>query len=367
MSSTVFILGAGASKLAGAPLMNDFLDVAHDLWRLDYATGDFSKPFETVFKGISQLQRVHSKSRLDINNIESVFAAFEMAKTLCSFAEYSAEDIDALLKALRQLIVLTLQRTMKLPVINPRFPEAPAPYGQFVEMLYRLTKEARPQETVSVLTFNYDMGLDFAFFKYDIPIDYSLGVQKTNTMPLLKLHGSLNWATCSKCNAVVPWALNEYFSKHHWHFLERHQQVTFSIGTHLTEFVHCEQKVMPDPILIPPTWNKTEHHRSISSVWARAAHELGEAQNVFVIGYSLPNTDEFFRYLYALGTVGNQLLKRFWVFNPDDSGEIESRFKKLLGPGAETRLRYFPKTFKESITIINDEFMQKSNSISFVT
>ena len=28
MSKTVFILGAGASKKSGAPLMNDFLDVS---------------------------------------------------------------------------------------------------------------------------------------------------------------------------------------------------------------------------------------------------------------------------------------------------------------------------------------------------
>ena len=34
MSNTVFVLGAGASKKAGAPLMGDFLDAAYDLWRM---------------------------------------------------------------------------------------------------------------------------------------------------------------------------------------------------------------------------------------------------------------------------------------------------------------------------------------------
>ena len=34
MASVVFILGAGASKQAGAPLMNEFLDVAYDLWKM---------------------------------------------------------------------------------------------------------------------------------------------------------------------------------------------------------------------------------------------------------------------------------------------------------------------------------------------
>ena len=32
---------------------------------------------------------------------------------------------------------------------------------------------------------------------------------------------------------------------------------------------------------------------------------------------SLPASDHFFRYLYALGTVGDLRLKRVWVFDPD--------------------------------------------------
>ncbi len=79
MADTVFILGAGASKEAGAPLMGEFLDVAHNLWKTE---GSTMPAFETVFRGISRLQQVHSKAKLDIQNVESVFAAFEMAKTL---------------------------------------------------------------------------------------------------------------------------------------------------------------------------------------------------------------------------------------------------------------------------------------------
>ena len=33
MSQVVIILGAGASKAAGAPLMADFLDTAFSLWK----------------------------------------------------------------------------------------------------------------------------------------------------------------------------------------------------------------------------------------------------------------------------------------------------------------------------------------------
>ena len=55
-------------------------------------------------------------------------------------------------------------------------------------------------------------------------------------------------------------------------------------------------------MIVPPTWNKTEYHSNLSHVWHEAAVELGSARNIYVFGYSLPETDSFFRYLFALGT-----------------------------------------------------------------
>jgi len=55
-------------------------------------------------------------------------------------------------------------------------------------------------------------------------------------------------------------------------------------------------------------------------------------------------------------------LKRFWVFNPDNSGEVKSRFEDLLGPGAMARFYYLPLTFKEAIEKINDEFPGESQN-----
>jgi hypothetical protein len=68
--------------------------------------------------------------------------------------------------------------------------------------------------------------------------------------------------------------------------------------------------------------NKEDYCRQLQSVWARAAKELSEAQDIYAIGYSYPKSDAFFRYLYALGTVGGPVLRKFWVFNaaPDRGG-----------------------------------------------
>ena len=32
-----------------------------------------------------------------------------------------------------------------------------------------------------------------------------------------------------------------------------------------------------EPVIVPPSWNKGEHHQILSKVWGRAAREMGEA------------------------------------------------------------------------------------------
>ena len=126
------------------------------------------------------------------------------------------------------------------------------------------------------------------------------------------------------------------------------------IGSKITDLTHCNEHVKAEPVVIPPTWNKVHYYKSLSYGWERAAKELSEAENIFIIGYSLPESDLFFRYLYALGTVGKAPLKKFYVINPDGSNEIENRFNKLLGPGAIQRFKYFPLTFEHGISEISN-------------
>ncbi len=76
---TVFIFGAGASKYAGAPLMNDFFDRAQEINRAEkIRTGKPIVSFETVLDAISDLGIIHSKAYLDLDNLETVFEAIEM-------------------------------------------------------------------------------------------------------------------------------------------------------------------------------------------------------------------------------------------------------------------------------------------------
>src|SRR5262245_24730304 len=107
MSDVVFILGAGASKEAGAPLMADFLSQAQRLLK-DGKCNDYQEDFERVFRAIAELQRVHSKAELDLDNLESVFAAFEMAQLLGQLPGTDEPEIPRVVKSMRRVITKTL-------------------------------------------------------------------------------------------------------------------------------------------------------------------------------------------------------------------------------------------------------------------
>src|SRR5882672_30995 len=98
MGNSVFILGAGASVHAGAPVMRDFLDQAGLIGRSEPGTED-RRAFEIVTRARSELQLVHSKAQFDLRNLESVFAAFEMAEVFGRLGSLAKNDVNGLTRA----------------------------------------------------------------------------------------------------------------------------------------------------------------------------------------------------------------------------------------------------------------------------
>ena len=107
MSNTVFVLGAGASKEAGAPLMADFLEVADEIRARKNLIGQYTLDrFNQIFEARGSLQSIFSKADLDIHNIESLFAAFEMIDLLG--LDIAGADSKSLKSAMRDFITQTL-------------------------------------------------------------------------------------------------------------------------------------------------------------------------------------------------------------------------------------------------------------------
>ena len=210
------------------------------------------------------------------------------------------------------------------------------PYNNFIKTLSHINKNRQkiyPDiHYFAFITFNYDLTLDYALHHEIINFDYCLsGGNYSGNVPLLKLHGSINWGMCEKCNKIIPFYFNEArVSSINLLDLE---VFYYALGSNLHHKTCCETLLKGPPVLIPPTWNKTGYHEQLGNVWKRAAEELSKAENIFVIGYSLPETDSFFRYLFALGSESSTRIKRFWVFILDKTGAVEKRFRELIGRG----------------------------------
>ena len=351
---TVFIFGAGASQRAGGPLMSGFLDCAQDLLRLKVpGVIEAKEAFDDVFGAIAELQGIHSKSYLDLNNIEIVFGAIEMGLLLRRLGERDEASIVNLRNSLITLIYKTLENSINFPV-DSRNIRPPVPYQHFMDILKQVESAQPPQDPhkFTFITFNYDLCLDVMLHHNGRNFDYCLGAPDIDVnCKLLKLHGSINWGL-SDDNKIVPYNVRDVkFDL----ISSSYEFVNYNLGSILSRKEHEGKPLKGPPVIVPPTWNKNSYHGQLSNVWSRAASEFAEAENIFVIGYSLPETDSFFRYLYALGSESPVRLRNIVVINKEPDGRgVESRFRQLIGRGIENRFQYIPTTFEGGIAHIDN-------------
>ena len=343
MSDIVFILGAGASKECGGPLMQEFLEVADEIRLRGSIEEQFLKAIDTALAARNALQIVHSKSQLDLDNIESILGTFEMSKTLGVMPGDIGKSIDEVLESIRTLITVTLEESIWYGRGQKSYEKHTKPvdvlvpdggYRELSDLLRTILETDKPKRSVSIITFNYDLAADVALLYQQIQPQYFLDdTDPQNGIPLLKLHGSTNWAACPTHKQVVPWRIVDYLNSGNGKrmFSSKDRVHRLKIGSDILtgRFNHCGDGVATEPFLVPPTANKVAYHETIERVWRRAAQELREAVYIIVVGYSMPETDVFFKHLYAIGTAGGRPLKSFVCVNSDY--KVHERFKAMLG------------------------------------
>jgi hypothetical protein len=368
----VFILGAGASATTGAPLMRNFLSVSDDLLRQGSFKED-SEEIDSVFQLKAKLGGVYRSSYLDINNIESLFGAIEMGGTIQMLAGLSVADIKAARSALVKMIVRTLELKMDFPYSVNSLYSSPGDYGSFANMISKYYKNS------CVITFNYDLGVDVALTNERLDPNYCLDSLNEKGYKLLKLHGSVNWAKTVDTGNIIPLPISYLV-----HSLKRQADYNYQDaaitgrGFNTTLQIPASQFLKSDifnnyvsaikpnssikiediPVIVPPTWNKSGYHGTLSNVWSTAAKAISSARHIHVIGYSLPESDSFFRYLFALSTLENASIREFSVYDISPANSpIYQRYNSLLGEGIKEYFNYYSSTFEKAIR----DMMQRAN------
>jgi len=343
---TIYVLGAGASVHTGAPLLNDFLVKARMLLE-SKTTLKHKESFERVFEWIDRLRGSSYYIDFDLDNLEHIFSLAEMQRQL------AIAGGEMICKDLKYLIMETLDQC-KLEYRDKRI-NPDRTYSAFLEILANINEKRQkitqqPQGTFEkdvIITFNYDIMLDNAFNSNRYDIDYGLPNNKfqgREPFKVFKLHGSLNWASCSSCGNKIQVVNASPIPEGHRidPFIDDSQLFPFKMFTKVLPEIkctECEKTGVLAPFIIPPTWSKAVEGEPIAPVWAKAIKEIKNAFQIIVIGYSLPPTDTFFQYLLTLGLAENRNLHRIIVVNKDNSEEMKLRYEKVFSRSLKDRNR----------------------------
>ncbi|MCS6902749.1 MAG: hypothetical protein NZO41_00485 [Candidatus Bipolaricaulota bacterium] len=218
-----------------------------------------------------------------------------------------------------------------------------------------------------VITFNYDTVLERAcwlylkevkpqgdhhaiiFNSYRIPlapiqsrIAAVLGDLEDYMFDLVKLHGSINWfysgleefpgeqIYCRLVNSKSPYK-DDYVSE---------RSILWGVSQEVLKMLLSDRI----NFIIPPVAEKSRFYsnRTVRSLWGKARDYLQQAEEIYVIGYSLPDTDLTTKLLLQTACVGKT--KTVYIVNNNVKGK-------------ENLLRRYKDAFPEG-TIVRDDYIR---------
>jgi NAD-dependent SIR2 family protein deacetylase len=365
----VYILGAGFSAPAGAPLVNDFLDRSRELYDDPRSSMDEAerRQFKQVFDFKRSMSLAREKFLIDLDNIEKLFGLAEISLRLGEPVKETRDAIVYLIAKTLQLATSwpklhrpTINLTVKsgddslkalerLRPVGPRTGQLELGLDMYDYFAALVTgalddPEQRTSRKDTIITFNYDLLCDHALLRLGVRPNYHLDpdLQDSSQVPdsdkavdLLKLHGSTNWGICGTCGKNVQ-VLDEKLTQDPYHLR----------GLRCSACKTSDYRLL----LIPPSWDKSEHQAVISRIWAKAVDEIRQASRLCIIGYSMPEADLFFQYLLTLALSRNEQLYRLIVVDKVKSEDgallsrsqpasdsVEQRYRQLLDPMFQKR------------------------------
>ena len=330
----VYVLGAGASKDFGLPLGNEIYDYAYNILSLKR---------EPIYKELKLVIRQVEKNLncifINLPHDKKAYPPFEEVLTfiwdskkderfdyktnkLVSLfdTEYGAKEV---LTSFVRMLGLTIAGSMLyfLPskdinifstyIKNLDFRENNI---SFISLNYDLILDNILSECVAdkiINDYTYGVSLADAFRKISYPNSDRIHI-RDNGIPLLKPHGSLNLVHCSS-HKQATYGFGYFYLKDNYN-------VIFSNGIKCPS---CGRETKP--LIIPPLYNKQDYientkpasprlFRSTPDYYRRSIDYiiqeiLQKADEIIVIGYSMPPYDYDFRTLFIKNLMSNKKRK----------------------------------------------------------
>ncbi len=368
--STVYFLGAGASKDAGVPL-TDML-----LRKMAARIRNLKKGKRKLKPATKQLNEFVIRFGF-LNNTSSSRAPIVDA---ISFLDMSIRDNRALdkaftvdvLRSIRTELIVQLSEVIhgpkqagQLVKMTKDSEEQPGAKGRRIARHFRqFARSLRPRNRAkrgrlgqgdAIITTNYDTNVDVALYElvyweestgeedYSQIWDVYLGSEfrdpysdkdamtdPSQVVDLLKLHGSLNWLYCPRCSRIYIAAFGS--SVRYLDSRNRYEKTC-----------DCDYYSL-EPVLVAPSTFQEITNPHLQAIWLNAYHVLENADTWIFVGYSLPPEDLAIRsllYRAADGRKGkNRKAPEIIVVNPAKA-EVKARYTGLLGKNVRSDGRAF--------------------------
>ena len=187
----IFILGAGFSKQAGMPLATELTP----LLRRKFEEVDHKEALEWfawLDERASWIKNSDQNSVLSLN-IEEIFdfahfdaLIWKMRQQMCPVGRNSGDTPYSTAEAIE-----TWLRYMEDDLVNIIWDQQQTCIGK-TDGISRFTTILRENDTV--VTFNYDTLIEQSISQAKRPWQYGFKIEEGKGVPILKMHGSLNWA-----------------------------------------------------------------------------------------------------------------------------------------------------------------------------
>lgn len=310
MERIVYLLGAGFSAPLGLPVMKDFISKSKDM-ASSGKSGNYSY-FENIFKMIKDISYLKSFINSDLFNIEEILSVLEMGY----FVGDKTINIEDFKKYIKDVI------TFNTPAIDFNQKDLMVSnwnnfifghdkklnlYGLFVLNLFQLRIEKTKQNVSGEMKMEFEtkqiIRKDNVVRRYDIiTLNYDECIEK-----FIKLINNVYTSTSELDLGVTRDSSDE--SLNNIKYSKLHGSVSKEI--------------------ILPTWNKNISQPIVSN-WELAYNILKEANEVRIVGYSLPLSDNYIKYLLANAFIDSGNLKYIDVITLDSDGETRKRYEHLF-------------------------------------
>lgn len=305
MEKVVYILGAGFSVPFGLPLVNNFIEKSKDLFAT--SSEEFGY-FEEIFKLQDSLSKIKNCYRSNLYNFEEVLSLLEMQNYFSGndLPENYTRYISDVIRSYTPKFSMRTEtgNSPDSQLLNLVESDLPSDFLRglilFTASLCNRSLGAyRPDRSYSVRTFtrlinrNYDYKV--ISLNYDRLLEQALATLK-----------ELDFQACQGFSHEVD-------------------DSTDIENLSLVKIHGCVQKGN----IIPPTWKKGSGS-DVSRLWNTAYKMLSETNHIRVIGFSLPETDSYFKYLLKTSFLNSTNLKSFDVLCYDPDRSVEQRYREFI-------------------------------------